>query len=530
MSSQDQIWPGARTRTFGVEFELLFPWLFVGEPDPHKDDADKLPPILRPQVPDEMRESYQRGEVWHANEIQANLYDGVAEVLKQQGLPTGVDMFDTGDFDASHWILKSDPSISEIGEDIGYKWFGVEITSPAERASPEAFQAICHTLKLLTSNFRMRANRSCGMHVHVGDGAEFMPLEHIRRVVSFFWAADPLISCLHPPRRRTNRFSQSIRERSRLANGLKPDNMVASMHDSAPLKSCIRYIGNDTRHGEEPISWRQQNKEQQHIAAFEETRQPGNFEPFSSSQKQDAQKDTGDDIKMDDLFEWLRARIAKPIKDDDDLEGLKVRIAKTEASIDKGSITPNTPYTSTRKRLVSRRFAHPRFVPEDEEIEKPKPLPKKAERDLGVFPGIEAIFSSPSSCVVNWLHQGNNVSERPNYNITPYSCWNLGRIDPDRPRTIEFRGAEGTTSGEWAEMWARICVGLTHFAIHAPVENYLSVLLNINSAASEGGAYDVIDLLDEVGLFAEAEFAERRLMENKEDFRLMFQKRNFVPI
>ncbi|KAI1141737.1 putative amidoligase enzyme-domain-containing protein [Hypoxylon sp. FL0543] len=501
MSSQDQF-PRANIRTFGVELELLIPWLYHDEPDPHQDDAERLPGIIRLKMKD-------GSSGWEERDM---LNNEIVDFLEDQGLHAGADSYGMGDYGTDHWILKQDPTIDSEPEDPRYMWFPVEITSPAVRATPEALEAIRYMLNLLCSKYRVKVNRSCGFHVHVGDGPELMPLKHIKRVIGFFWAADPLLSCLHPPRRKTNHYSQSMRDRSRLAHGSRPEQMDHNLHDQEGSNFCIRYLGRDLRYGEQPISWRRENREEYHIEAFEETREPGHFEPFFATDDVEEREDTEADTTEASPPEV-------PTEADEYLE-IGARIEEYKASVDEGSIAPQTPYSSTRNRLT-RRLAYPRFIPEDEETERSGPLTVKAKEDIGVFPGVEAVFLSSSSCMVDWLHRPNMSPQRPNYNITPYSCWRINWPE-EVPWTIEFRSAEGTTSGEWAEMWARICVGLTHFAIHAPIEDYLSVLLNIDGAASGRAPYDIADLLDEVGLFAEAEYVQRRLMEKREEFRLEF--------
>ncbi|KAI1374365.1 hypothetical protein F4677DRAFT_425893 [Hypoxylon crocopeplum] len=397
------------------------------------------------------------------------------------------------------WALKYDSSISPDRK--LYKFFSVEITSPAERALPAAFYAVHYALNLLNSRYRTSVNSSCGMHVHVGDGVEPMPIEHLRRVMGLFFAADPLLACLHPPERRLNYYSASIRERSRMAH--QEDlwgNDDPDEHYSANA-CCQRYIGAGMRFGESPISWREKNHPLKHVVAFEQTREPGHFEPFYIEQD-------GDKTEKPKENEWDGPAFQTsdlPLKSDEDLE-IDSRIKRHLKNVDGNNTTGiSAPYVSTQKR--THRFLYPEFVTEDIETSRAFGMMGKVDSDPGVFVGVDTIFGSGSACNLDWLV--GNLS-RPNYNISAYKCW-FQELRGTTPPTIEFREAAGTTSGLWAEIWARICVGLTHFAIHAPVDEYLSALHNIDQGREEKTPYDLLDLLDQAGLFAEARYVEQRL-------------------
>ncbi|KAI2464719.1 putative amidoligase enzyme-domain-containing protein [Annulohypoxylon bovei var. microspora] len=520
MSTQNQNLPRARPRSFGVEFEIIVPWIWDDEPDLHQELATQLSPMLR--LPVGLKEAYNSRSVSDNEIVIAYVYTTLADTLEAHGLPTENLEATTGSTTGSSSISTSVSEATTLGKgqeynkwgikrdntirvrENGYKCYGVEIVSPVERASPEAFQLISYALNVLKSKYRITVNPTCGFHVHVGDGPERMPLEHVKRVAGLLWAADPLLACIHPPHRRISHFSQSIRERSNLARGRKA--RQKRRHDSN-MACCIRYLGGGVRYGESPISWREKYHEEHHIAAFEETREPGHFEPFFM-------KDPNENIRVEDN-EALAPSSNGSFYDDN--LGVDIRVEKYMVRKGSKDVTPTPPYVSKRNRKTPR-FAYPVYDPEKIDKNAVAGLEEKAAGDIGVFAGVREIFSSRSSCVIEWLL---GAGERPNYNLNVYACWNL-EDRGTRPGTIEFREAAGTIDGRWAETWARICVGLTDFAIHAPVSNYLSVLYNIHRAASEGAPYDVLDLLDEVGLSAEAELVEERLFENKEDWGLEF--------
>ncbi|KAI1656439.1 putative amidoligase enzyme-domain-containing protein [Daldinia decipiens] len=490
--SASREWPGARARTFGVELEFIIVWIWDDEPDPHQDIASDLPPILK--LPKHLRESGV-SKLSIDNAVYGRIYD----VLIDHGLPVQRSPTYNSEHAFRGWRVKLDTSIHLEGY---IKWTGIEMTSPAEAALPVAFSAIRYAVDLIRSTYRTIVNRTCGFHVHVGDGKEHMPLEHVKRVASLFWAADPIIALLHPPQRRVNFYSQSIRDRSPLARGKKiADVLDEFVHQEE--NNCELYIGRGMRHGEHPISWRIKYQLKDHVEAFEETRKPDCFQPFFCKDTRGLPVGILTSIETEPAPRLRRSetqtRIEKVIKTTDDP---KVKHL-------------NIPYSPIHKR-VTPRFLSGKPLPDVKH--KLIDLDEKAKTDIGVFAGVNEIFACNSSCVILLLLE---TEERSNYNLFRYKCYNL--IGPKKTApTIEFREATGTMSGEWAEIWARICVGLTNFAIHAPVEDYISVLTNLERAASGEAPYDVIDLLNEVGLFAEAVFAEKRLMKYKDEWDLQY--------
>ncbi|XDG06245.1 hypothetical protein ABKA04_005860 [Annulohypoxylon sp. FPYF3050] len=453
--STSRKFPGAPRRTFGVELEILVPWLWEDEPDPDQKIAGDIPPILR--LPISLKKAYESPNYVDNDEVLQSVYDKFADMLNAHGLPT--ESIDLRAFDAGSG---SDSS---------------------------------------GSRDKITANQTCGFHVHVGDGPELMPLEHTRRVAGLLWAADPLLACVHPPHRRNNYYCQSIRERSNLAHGRK-----AAEKDQWELNlgCCNVYIGGEMRVGESPISWREKHHKKGHLIAYGKTRKEGHFEPFFMQDPDDYSKFNDDDVLPLQQFR---------IVSDETLQ-IDTRVERYVVSKGKWDAIPDTPYVSTLDRKTPR-FEYPTYDPIDKNGGFTS-LQPKAAKDIGVFAGIIPLYSGLTSCVIEWLLR---ASDRPNYSFSPYSCFIIEDRET-RPGTIEFREAAGTVDGEWAETWARICVGLTQFAIHAPVEEYLSVLVNINRAACGGAPYDVLDLLDEAGLFAEAVVVERRLMKNKEEWGL----------
>ncbi|KAI0416579.1 putative amidoligase enzyme-domain-containing protein [Xylaria grammica] len=491
--------PNLDRPTFGVEVEFMIATLPDNNTiDPHKDVKD-LPPVLRIPI--------HTGKTGYAiQRVRAVLEECFSDVSFATS-----PKFDGIHRDYRAWIVHSDPSVR--GPRSGpYRFISVEIASPVQSASPDAFYAIRFAVSVITSKFRCMVNSSCGLHVHVGLGNERIPLEHIRRFASLSYAAEALLFTLHEPHRRVNDYCRSLRDYSYIANEGRGRNIEHEMAhykdemlrivEGETIGDCYGYIGRDIRHGEEPLSVRNDNVDQAHIDAFLETRQPGHFEPFTKP----------GDSRHTKLLPEIPDRIP----------------AAQPAS----SSTVAPPAEPARKRNIPR-LRMPRFglgellalrrtLEEDVEIGRGAP-PERINQLIkrgpgpGVFEVTEQLYAQPATCFISMLL---DELYRPATNFENYSCYSL---DPSSDRrTVEIRFGSGSLDAEWVATWAKIVVGLFRFALYASPSMFIDVLDGCDRADKEDGSYDVIDLLDDLGLFAEAEIAEKRLMANKDRWNLTF--------
>ncbi|KAI1445835.1 hypothetical protein F5Y02DRAFT_417754 [Annulohypoxylon stygium] len=254
-----------------------------------------------------------------------------------------------------------------------------------------------------------------------------------------------------------------------MSRGEKEDETnTPKLKGKANVKYGSTYIGGTILFGESPISWRERHNQEHVVELYEESRKTSRFEPFFVRNPAEI-KDHRDEPTPFPSHTSLS---------DDNME---VDIAVENYAATKGGwdALPKTPYASIRERKTPR-FAYRVYNPERSNLElKAEQLQIKATEDIGIFARIQEVWSQCSSGAIEWLF---DTGERPNYNLAAYSYGRL-RFPNQRGGTIEFREAAGTADGEWAETWARICVGLTNFAIHTPVEEYLDTLYNIHRAA-----------------------------------------------
>ncbi|KAF3060957.1 hypothetical protein GL218_03434 [Daldinia childiae] len=214
-SSNEFTVPVGTRHSFGIELEFLVAYLPNSEPDPNETEAHLLPPLLRVDT------SNYKATIEIRESIRATLKaNGVPVSEANSGFATSTDL--TRDKlpyrlrGKNKWNVALDGSLGETFMD-KYKWQPIEIQSPALWATDESFKEIEHVTNVLTYNYRLRVNPTCGFHVHVGNGTDFFTGEAIRRLGMFLWAADPTLSRLHPPWRRVHSYSASIRYHSQLA-------------------------------------------------------------------------------------------------------------------------------------------------------------------------------------------------------------------------------------------------------------------------------------------------------------------------
>lgn len=100
------------------------------------------------------------------------------------------------------------------------QWFGVEITSPAFRATLENVEKIRQVIGHLSRKFRFLCPRVCGTHVHVSRLGKQFTRDELARIASAVFTAGPLISELHHSGRMNNNYCLPNHSQSALATGM----------------------------------------------------------------------------------------------------------------------------------------------------------------------------------------------------------------------------------------------------------------------------------------------------------------------
>ncbi|KAI0869402.1 hypothetical protein GGS24DRAFT_165375 [Hypoxylon argillaceum] len=206
----------------GIELEFLVAYLDTDEIDPDEENSSTLAPILRI---DDADDKVNEDSIW------VPIEEHIRTTLRDHGIPVRNPLAPPNIIHPLHlagvdqWDVTSDGSVSDgdvesklpIGKPGRYRWFPVELRSPACWDVPHAYDEIRFVVNLIKSKYRVRVNPTCGFHVHVGNGARYFKAETMKRLGAFLFAADPMISRLHAPWRRIGDFSTSVRYSSRLA-------------------------------------------------------------------------------------------------------------------------------------------------------------------------------------------------------------------------------------------------------------------------------------------------------------------------
>ncbi|KAJ2991323.1 hypothetical protein NUW58_g2552 [Xylaria curta] len=497
--------PSPSRPTFGVEVELLVATIPERASDPQHGEG--LPPVLR--IPDtefeigeENKYTQQRVEAV-LNEYLSPAWQSTFTPIFGQSQTISHTVLDT----YKTWLVDTDESVMPPPGTNLYKFIPIEMCSPVQYASPKGFEVINLALSIITSKFRCIVNPSCGLHVHVGLGVERMSLDNIRRMGSLAYAVEPLLFTLHDPLRRVNYNCMSLRDYSPVSTKVQSSQVIP--HYEQELLStatyCHRYLGLDRRYGEPPLSAREDSATEEDIDAFLKTRQPGHFEPFTHPGRSEGTIGLPGDLSL----------------------ALDYHISTVNPS----SATP--PATNSPRRRKMPRLQLPRHTAKDDIELVTKLEGWGAALDDGsiilqhsrgsptnVFEATRQLYAQPASCNIA---KELLLTPRPAISFANYSCHNLVPRKTT-PRTIEFRLGAGSLDGEWVSTWAKIVAGIFKFALYATPIQFMDLLENCDRAINEVGTYDVVDLLDEIGLFAEAEIVERRLTSMKGDWKLKFME------
>lgn len=517
--------------TYGVEIEATIA-ITRGEPIPGLEPG--LPPPI--QIPPNCGGTAATFE---------HIKREIQRVLKSHGLPTEAVAVNTNDTSPSQETLdafsffdvKDDWSIDTPEPYLA----SVEISTPVLADTARSSELLRYVVNLLTSSFLMIANPSCGLHVHVGQGEDGFTYDAVRRIASLLWAADPLLRMLHPPWRAVSAHCAGLRDFSRLARGgAEAEGEDEDEHQPPAHDDACHYLRGSVRYGERSPAWREAHPEA--AAAFLRTREPGHFEPYHDSHDDDGQDATKPDQYDYGIGRDRPGRFFSPP-------------ASSASSSEAGADAPDLRQHPATQREIARRIAplprrvraaRARLVPlprlrlarpspaelraRAARMRPPVPLYEEDEfgrggeasptaRDPGVYAGVRRLYEAPTSCAIAALLTDDATTRFNVHLASSYRC--RGTRRPGLPRTFEFRGAEGSLDAGWVACWARICVGLVRFAAHAPVAPFLSVLRGCRDA-DDGGPYDIIDLLCQVGLLDEAHIAARRLRENAGRWELEF--------
>ncbi|KAK2037122.1 hypothetical protein LZ31DRAFT_187019 [Colletotrichum somersetense] len=534
--------------SFGVELEFFVAFVLEGEPDPDAGIKDQLQRLITIPVDWERTTEHSRQGCVPARAHQPSMeyvYGQIERALADAGLPVKSDREQYGKIGSAQAIhgkqhmssfqLKDDVSLKADHVD-GYRWQRVELNSPAMYDMELSYNMLRVAVSTITTNFRCRVNPSCGFHVHVGAGpTQRIDARTLRQFAALLWAADPVISRLHPPWRSAASYSQSARVNDITDLG-KCHNSASVMlqpdGENPPGFKMTKYLGRDRRLGESVDV---------------------DMDPEAISHE--IELDQEDDLALLETEPW------KHQQDVPEAKGLRPCAGCITEEFGFPPFTYEAPVPMPRnyRNPKSDMYAPPRPRPPPI-ARRYLPFPGTMRRDmredpnflegylmssgggvevhgyrvppvrLDVMSGVRDLLGADLTVAqVGELMRNKACPKHINYKFDAYSLRSVNAQDPKRSadpwsldslyaksNTIEFREAAGSLDMEWVATWARICCRLLEWSRDAAPAEFLCVIRLLAWAQEEEGAqYDVIDFLIDLGLLKEARFCEERLEEGE---------------
>ncbi|KAI1100736.1 putative amidoligase enzyme-domain-containing protein [Jackrogersella minutella] len=244
--------------TFGVELEAAF--FYSSKPDHNTDSesrntnyarvVDMSFEAIRSRDPNSARPTCEREYIVEMMKLVARTINNFVDRLPHTYRGRVVSYTGKPELDwYRRWRVETDSSIVLDKADYDNLDFaGLEIQSPAMYATHGASREIKAVTNMLRVNFRTAVPHSCGLHVHVGAGFDFLPLETLRKLAAICWAGDHLLHRMHSQCRRHNGYCLGPRIKSKLAYGRKAGHYNPPYDLPHPLPSVRHHYMSPIEH------------------------------------------------------------------------------------------------------------------------------------------------------------------------------------------------------------------------------------------------------------------------------------------
>jgi putative amidoligase enzyme len=133
-----------------------------------------------------------------------------------------------------------------------------------------------------------------------------------------------------------------------------------------------------------------------------------------------------------------------------------------------------------------------------------------------VISGVREILASPLGALGAEILDA--AGKQQGLNWGPYITTSLLREVSSGKLTVEIRMGSATMDPDWVVAWAGICTRMLEFSRDADEAEWMRIIRLLAWAQEEGGQYDVLDLLVDIGAFEQLAAAEARLREIDDDF------------
>lgn len=534
-----------RKVSFGLELEFLVPWIREGDADPDQDIADDLAPILRIPDCDHVFEG--------ANMVRQAIY----QVLKDAGLPVRSDFICMEEDPALDTVplvhtamaekfrtafeVTADCSLKEVDGLAGYHYTGVEVVSPAFWHDQHGLDMVRLAVSALANAYRLRLNPTCGFHVHVGAGMDNMiDPRTLRRYSAFLWASMPLLNSLHSPERMALHYSGSCRVQPRSLLGDQDGTGAAAAlwkDESRTIQARARCVGRDRWLGE-PYDLVDDPSVREVMATEIWDEEP--WEENIALSNGINGPDLPGRLRSDEVFmapapsaDRVAPKFSPPrtvyptrplIQNDEPItDGQERRPGCPERQ--KNSPDPPRP----RQPAIQRRIPHVPFImtePEKEPVVERRMAFYADTSQIAtnydsnwyslkrhdVMSGVrELLAGCMSSCLPGSLI-GNSFSNKfTGTNFYAYTPEKFTYMPFQSRSTVEIRMGSPSLCPDWVPTWASICARILTWCRDVSDVDFMRVIRLLAWAQEEGGQYDVIDLLIDIGAYEETRVAEARL-------------------
>lgn len=543
--------------SFGVELEFLLARKSSANGDPDKAIRERLGTAveLESDEPDATLDA-----VGEETPIKA-----VIALLTLHGIPVKEEEKSSAPRDISkpqtEWVVKTDISCTEVGG-VDYDWVGMEVVSPPSYACDEAFELVELVVRLLTTNFRTRVNGNCGLHVHVGNGPHYPDMRALRNYASLIWGAEPLLSKLQDPERVVIHWAPSLRmtNTASLPSGATAEmarNYLSKGHKWVPY-----YRGRARKLGEAPVASIAVMKER-----IDAIREDDDFcdpdwesddsdweagEPFfrpkrtvkKGMESEDALgrnflRYTAETVRVLDAASLADGppeteHIAEPLAESMDESMGESTTDESTGSSEYWSSDPAVVDRYLQKRVtdaasLERRPWRPFMAREVPREAQKNVEPLLRTRGCQVGPATTDGWSGGQellSCDINVSQlayllvvkfKGTAmISKNMSYN------WTWLMVNPDHwtgrtLETIECRMGAGSLDPKWIVTWIKIQCRMLEWARDVEPSKFMRVLgLLYDQDDRETPTYDILDLLEDMGLHTEIKLCQERLKRKAE--------------
>ncbi|RAL58129.1 hypothetical protein DID88_002370 [Monilinia fructigena] len=122
------------------------------------------------------------------------------------------------------WIVKHDDTIQFPTAQVDtYKWYKVEICTPALAFSPWNLRHVWEFLRIITRRYRLNCNQSCALHIHVSTAKKEFTLDILKNLMGMIFTFERQLEQCHPSYRIHNNSSTfSLRDHVNINQNFKP--------------------------------------------------------------------------------------------------------------------------------------------------------------------------------------------------------------------------------------------------------------------------------------------------------------------